>query len=157
MSASDQAAHLKVYNTPEIVARYAAMDSVSACEQALFDSYLRQGMAILDLGVGAGRTTPHLSAIASRYVGIDYSEEMIRACRSKFPHLQFNVADASDLSQFHDASFDAVVFSYNGIDCLPHEKRENFFFLMIRLPQRSTLFPYTTPSVAALPARGSRL
>src|SRR5215470_12960135 len=83
MSASDQAAHLKVYNTPEIVARYAAMDSVSACEQALFDSYLRQGMAILDLGVGAGRTTPHLSAIASRYVGIDYSEEMIRACRMK--------------------------------------------------------------------------
>jgi len=81
---------------------------------------------MLDLGVGGGRTTPYLSAIASCYVGIDYSEEMIRACRSKFPHLQFNVADASDLSQFADASFDSVVFSYNGLDCLaPREKREN--------------------------------
>ena len=125
MSASDQAAHLKVYNTPEIVARYAAMDSLSACEQVLFDTYLRPGATILDLGVGAGRTTPHLSAIASRYVGVDYSEEMIRACRTRFPHLQFNVADAADLSQFADASFDAVVFSYNGLDCLPHEKRED--------------------------------
>ena len=46
---------------------------------------------------------------------------MIRACRSKFPHLRFNVADASDLSQFADASFDSVVFSFNGLDCLaPH-------------------------------------
>jgi ubiquinone/menaquinone biosynthesis C-methylase UbiE len=125
MSASDQAAHLKVYTTPEIVARYAAMDSLSTCEQVLFDTYLRQGMAILDLGVGAGRTTPRLSSIASHYVGVDYSEEMIRTCRRKFPHLQFFIADAADLSQFADASFDAVVFSYNGLDCLPHEKRED--------------------------------
>ena len=125
MSASDQAAHIKVYNTPEVVARYAAMDSLSACEQVLFDTYLRLGTTILDLGVGAGRTTPHLSSIASRYVGVDYSEEMIRACRTRFPHLQFNVADATDLSQFADASFDAIVFSYNGLDCLPHEKRED--------------------------------
>jgi len=125
MSASDQAAHLKVYSAQETVTKYAALDTLSACEQALFDTYLRPGMAILDLGVGAGRTTPYLSAIASRYVGVDYSEEMIRACRNKFPHLQFNVADAADLSQFADASFDAVVFSYNGIDCLALDKRES--------------------------------
>jgi SAM-dependent methyltransferase len=51
---------------------------------------------------------------------------MIRVCRSKFPHLRFNVADASDLSQFPDGSFDAVVFSFNGPDHLaPDEKREN--------------------------------
>lgn len=82
-------------------------------------------MVILDLGVGGGRTTPYLSAIASRYVGVDYSEEMIRACRSRFPHLEFSVADASDLAQFADASFDSVVFSFNGLDCLvPDEKRE---------------------------------
>jgi len=125
MSARDQAAHLKVYNAPEIVAQYAGMDFLSACEQVLFDTYLEPGMAILDLGVGGGRTTPYLSRIASRYVGIDYSEEMIRTCRSKFPHLQFDVADASDLSQFGDTSFDSVVFSYNGLDCLlPHEKRK---------------------------------
>lgn len=124
MSARDQAAHLKVYTTPEIVARYAGMDSLSACEQLLFGTYLQPGMTVLDLGVGGGRTTPYLSCHASHYVGIDYSEEMVNACHNKFPHLQFNVADASDLSQFADASFDSVVFSYNGIDCLSREKRE---------------------------------
>lgn len=125
MSASDQAAHLRVYSAPEIVARYAGMDSLSACEQLMFGAYLQSGMTILDLGVGGGRTAPYLSQRASRYVGIDYSEEMIRACRNKFPQLQFEVADASDLSQFADASFDSVVFSFNGIDCLTREKREN--------------------------------
>lgn len=125
MSPSDQAAHLKIYSAPEIVAQYAGMDALSACEQLLFDKYLHPGMAILDLGVGGGRTTPRLSAIASRYVGVDCSAEMIGACRSKFPNLQFKIADASDLSQFADASFDSVVFSYNGVDCLPKPKRES--------------------------------
>ena len=124
MSAPDQSAHLKLYSALEIVARYARMNELSACEQHLFETYLRPGTAVLDLGVGGGRTTPYLSAIASRYVGLDYSEVMIRACRNKFPALEFNVADASDLSQFPDASFDSVVFSYNGLDCLmPYENR----------------------------------
>lgn len=125
MSSHHQSAHLEVYNTPEVVAQYAGMDSLSNCELALFESYLKPGMVILDLGVGGGRTTPYLSGVASRYVGLDYSEGMIATCRRRFPHLEFEVADASDLSRFPDASFDSVVFSYNGLDCLlPCEKRE---------------------------------
>lgn len=140
MSPLDQAAHLKVYSAPEIVAQYAGMKTLSACEQLLFDTHLRAGMDILDLGVGAGRTTPSLSAIASRYVGIDYSEEMVRACRSKFPQLQFNVADASDLSQFADTSFDSVVFSYNGLDCLPRDKREKCLRECYRVLKRGGIY-----------------
>ena len=57
-------------------------------------------------------------------MGVDYSEAMIHVCRRKFPDLDFVHADASDLSAFEDASFDAIVFSYNGLDCvLPNEKR----------------------------------
>lgn len=125
MSARHEAANLGAYSAAEVVAYYARVSYLTGCEQHLFKTYLHPGMAILDLGVGGGRTTPHLSAIASRYVGVDYSEGMIRACRSKFPDLQFDVADASDLSQLADASFDSVVFSFNGLDCLvPDEKRE---------------------------------
>jgi len=72
------------------------LDYLTTCEQVLFENYLHSGMSIMDLGVGGGRTTPYLSSIASCYVGADYSEEMIRVCRSKFPHLRFNVADAAD-------------------------------------------------------------
>jgi SAM-dependent methyltransferase len=55
---------------------------------------------------------------------MDYSEEMIRLCRDKFPQLKFMVADASDLSAFSDGSFDAIVFAFNGLDYLfPEEQR----------------------------------
>jgi ubiquinone/menaquinone biosynthesis C-methylase UbiE len=84
----------------------------------LFDTYLRPGMAILDLGVGGGRTTAYLSSIAARYVGVDYASEMIAACRQKFPTLDFEVGNAADLSKFDAASFDAVVMAFNGIDYL---------------------------------------
>jgi ubiquinone/menaquinone biosynthesis C-methylase UbiE len=126
MSARGESANLGIYSAPEVVAHYADLGYLTACEQLLFETYLHPGMNILDLGVGGGRTTPYLSAIASRYVGLDYSDGMIRICRSKFPQLQFEIADASDLSRCEDASFDAVVFSFNGLDCLaPDGKREN--------------------------------
>jgi ubiquinone/menaquinone biosynthesis C-methylase UbiE len=126
MSARHEVVNLDIYSTAEVVSHYAGLDYLTAGERLLFETYLRPGMSILDLGVGGGRTTSYLSAIASRYVGIDFSEEMIRVCRNKFPHVRFAVADASDLSQFADASFDAVVFSFNGVDELvPNEKREN--------------------------------
>ena len=126
MSARDNAANLGIYRTAEVVAHYAGLDYLTTCEQALFEKYLHPGMSIMDLGVGGGRTTPFLSSIASRYVGVDYSEGMIQACCSKFPRLQFKVADAADLSEFVDDSFDATVFSFNGIDQLvPDEKRES--------------------------------
>lgn len=40
-----------------------------------------QKMKMLDIGVGAGRTTHHFASLAKEYVGVDYSKNMIRACR----------------------------------------------------------------------------
>jgi ubiquinone/menaquinone biosynthesis C-methylase UbiE len=119
-----KAANLQVYRDPEVVSHYATLDYLTACERHLFGTYLNSGMAILDVGVGGGRTTPYLSRKTARYVGVDYSEEMIRRCREKFPQLEFLVADASDLSKLSDESFDAIVFAFNGLDyVLPAEKR----------------------------------
>lgn len=123
-SVQPQVANLGVYRDPEVVSHYASLDYLTACEGHLFDACLTPGMAILDMGVGGGRTTPYLSQKASRYVGVDYSDEMVRLCRDKFPHLEFLVADASDLSKFSNGSFDAIVFSFNGLDYLfPEEQR----------------------------------
>src|SRR3984957_15740588 len=118
MSAQPQPPNLDVYNRPDVAAQYGAQDYLDDCERLLFENYLKPGIALLDLGVGGGRTTPYLSIVASRYVGMDYAEEMIRVCRSKFPQLEFVLGDASDLSRFDDASFDAVIFTFNGIDYL---------------------------------------
>ena len=115
----------RIYSFPEVAAHYAALEYVTPCERFLFDRFITPQTDVLDVGVGGGRTTPYLSRLASRYLGVDYSQAMIASCRQKFPQLEFLVADASDLSQFPDASFDAIVMSFNTIDyLLPDEKRQ---------------------------------
>jgi len=122
--AQEEAVNLRTYRVPEIASHYAALNYLTPCEQLLFRTYIKPGMSILDLGVGGGRTTSYLSRVASRYVGVDYSEAMIHVCKKRFRNLDFLVADASDLSPFEDASFDAIVFSFNGLDCIvPDDKR----------------------------------
>src|SRR5260221_405642 len=120
-----KAANLQVYRDPEVVSHYAALSYLTPCEHLLFETYVKPGMKILDIGVGGGRTTAYLSDKASRYIGVDYSAEMIKTCRNKFPKLEFEVADASDLSGFADASFDAIVISFNGINCIVPEDRRS--------------------------------
>src|SRR5579864_5684849 len=116
--------NLETYRIPEVASHYAALHYLTACERLLFQIYIKPGMNVLDLGVGGGRTTAYLAKVASRYVGVDYSEAMISACKNKFPCLDFLLGDASNLSAFEDASFDAIVFSFNGLDSVvPDEKR----------------------------------
>lgn len=73
---------------------------------------------ILDLGVGAGRTVPLLLAISPDYVGLDYTPEMVWVCREEHPGVRIVHGDARNLARFHDATFQLVVFSFNGIDAV---------------------------------------
>ena len=124
MPVQEEALNLRTYRVPEVAYHYAALNYLTPCEQLLFRTYIKPGTDVLDLGVGGGHTTSYLSRIASHYVGVDYSEAMIHACRRKFLDLDFMLADASDLSVCKDASFDAIVFSFNGLDyVVPEEKR----------------------------------
>jgi ubiquinone/menaquinone biosynthesis C-methylase UbiE len=141
----EEALNLRTYLVPEVASHYAGLNYLTRCERLLFQTYIKPGMAVLDLGVGGGRTTPYLSRVASRYVGVDYSEAMIRACRSKFPDLDFVLADASDLSMFDDASFDAVVFSFNGLDCVvPDEKRSRCIHECWRVLRPAGVFVFSS-------------
>lgn len=109
----------EIYRRPDIVAYYDREQELHGAERHLFDRYVKPGSDVLDLGVGAGRTTPHLARLASRYVGADLSRAMVARCREKFPDLAFLELDATDLSSLSKASFDVVVFSFNGIDVIP--------------------------------------
>ena len=73
---------------------------------------------ILDIGVGAGRTVPLLTAISDDYVAIDYTEALVDLCRTRHPGRCIAHGDARDLSAFADGSVDLAVFSYNGIDAV---------------------------------------
>jgi ubiquinone/menaquinone biosynthesis C-methylase UbiE len=115
---------LQHYNNLAIAVGYGQQEYLTPCERLLFDTYIKPGMAILDIGVGGGRTSPYLAVNASRYAGIDYASEMLEICRKKYPKWEYTKCSATDLSPFQRGSFDVVVISFNMLDDLfPHENR----------------------------------
>jgi SAM-dependent methyltransferase len=81
---------------------------------------------VLDLGVGAGRTTYTFGAVAGHYIGLDYLQEMVDLANASVPrdaHVSLMEGDARDLSHFPESSFDVVLFSCNGIDAVGHDDR----------------------------------
>lgn len=121
---------VEVYNRPEVVAAYLDL-YLEKPEILLLHEIIQRPnrLDMLDLGVGAGRTTSFFASFVARYVGIDLAPRMIEQCRQRFadmqrtPPLEFHLADAVTLDGFADASFDIVLFSLNGVDCIPPERR----------------------------------
>ena len=122
------------------------------CERYVFDRHIAPRRRILDLGVGAGRTTGHLAPSASQYVGVDLSDAMVTACRTAFPDVTFVQGDASHLASIAgDQSFDAVIFSLNGIDCLPDDgTRECCLGEVRRILPPEGVFIFSTHNPAVL-------
>jgi SAM-dependent methyltransferase len=155
-------ANLRTYDTPQVAAHYAALEYLTPCERLLFETYIKPGSAILDLGVGGGRTTRYLANRAGRYVGVDYAAAMVGACQAKFPGLEFVVADAADLSAFADSSFDVAIFAFNGIDyVLPEKSRRLCFGHVYRVlkPGGTLIFSTHNSRAVLVPPRwnGDRL
>jgi SAM-dependent methyltransferase len=82
-----------------------------------------KGQPILDIGVGGGRTVPLLRAVSEDYVAIDYTAELVEACKRRYPDVNVSIGDARDLSRFADGSLALVAFSFNGIDAVNPEDR----------------------------------
>jgi SAM-dependent methyltransferase len=112
------------YDSPGTPESYARRQFLFAPEQTILDrlSGVLQDKVILDIGIGPGRTVPYLSALTARYVGIDYSSNMLEPARREFPSLCLVHGDARRLS-FADGPFDAVFFCWNAIDDVGHEER----------------------------------
>lgn len=78
-----------------------------------FSFLIPAGSSVIEIGCGTGEL---LSAVKpSRGVGIDFSQEMIKIARNKFPHLEFRVEDAEELKI--EEKFDYVILS-DLIGCL---------------------------------------
>lgn len=87
-----------------------------------FKKELAEG-AVLDIGIGAGRTTGFLHGVCADYIGIDYSPAMVELAQGKYPQLKLLYSDARDLSGFKKDHFNFVWFSFNGLDYVSHEDR----------------------------------
>lgn len=108
----------EIYARPGVLDRYRPDQGLFPVERMLFARHIGPEADVLDLGIGAGRTTAALVDDLGSYVGIDLAPIMIDAARSHFPGTDLRVGDASSLAAFTDGRFDVVVFSFNGIDHL---------------------------------------
>jgi len=61
---------------------------------------------VLDLGCGSGQLTFEISKFAKEAIGIDKSATMIADAKSKFPTIDFQVADASNFD--FEEKFDSI-------------------------------------------------
>lgn len=117
------------YRQERIVSIYAKLSDLQRSEETVLNLLKKDlhGMKMLDIGVGGGRTTLHFARLAREYVGIDCSEEMIKACNKRFAdypeNISFQICDVRNMSLFEDDSFDFILFSFNGIDYISHDDR----------------------------------
>jgi SAM-dependent methyltransferase len=108
------------------VRRHYRHEGVSDAGEAAALAHLRPALgdaAVLDLGVGGGRTITLLAPQSASYVAIDASPEMVAFARSRHPGTDVRLLDARDLAGIGDGSQDLVVFSNNGLDALDHPGR----------------------------------
>jgi ubiquinone/menaquinone biosynthesis C-methylase UbiE len=136
----------KTYTSADIVRYYELINQLQPAEQLIFDrlSPNLPTMKVLDLGVGAGRTTQYLNDRAAEYIGIDSSAEMIAACQIRFPGVQFQVCDARDMGCFETGYFDFVLFSFNGIDYVDNDDRRAILQEIHRVSKPKAIFCFSS-------------
>ena len=71
-----------VYESSDVVQFYEGQSDLQKPEATILEEFKKQlpEMKMLDIGVGAGRTSVHFAFLAKEYLGIDYSNRMITAC-----------------------------------------------------------------------------
>ncbi len=143
--------NLRTMRSAEVVAHYArpkphSHDELLPHERAALDDIQHEvrGGAILDIGVGGGRTVAALRGISTDYLGIDYSQEMVDASRARYPEARFAHADARRMTDIQDAAIDLAVFSCNGISMVGHEDRLAIMREVHRVLKPQGIFLFTT-------------
>ena len=135
---------------------YARERDLSPVEQHVRDRHRARwaDWDVLDLGVGAGRSALGFAPLARSYLGIDYSPRMVEFARravAESERVRFAVGDARDLGELGEARFDAVLFTFNGLDSIHPLDRERTIAEIRRVLRPGGLFYFSTHNLFALP------
>jgi ubiquinone/menaquinone biosynthesis C-methylase UbiE len=143
----------RTYSSAKIVNLYASEPDLQKPEATILkilenDLYNKR---MLDIGVGAGRTTAHFVNRVKEYVGVDYSEGMIKVCLERFKdtkNARFEVMDMTKgLKDLPDNSFDFVLISFNSIDHLTFDERTDVLKQVRRILTKDNPFCFSTHNI----------
>lgn len=147
------------YRSGSVVDFYLTYQRVQPPEQTILNlitPHLAK-MRVLDIGIGGGRTTLWLAKKAQSYIGVDYSPEMVEEAARRLEAedhagLDLRVMDARDMQGLADASFDLVLFSFNGVDSMPLEDRHRVLAEMTRVLAPDGWLCFSSHNLQSAPA-----
>lgn len=146
-----------VYDSKKVAKGYEKFDYLLYPEKTIIELIKNKKINnrnVLDIGIGAGRTTKYFAPLFAEYNGIDYAENMIEICKNKFSenkNLKFDVCDARKMNIFSDNTFDFIFFSFNGIDCISIDDRLKVINEVIRVGKNGGHFFFSTHSIYNVP------
>ena len=144
------------YSDSKIVSYYQYLSQLQPAEQTIlgFLRPLLAEMKMLDLGVGGGRTTRYFAPLVKEYIGVDYAKSMVAACKEKYRDrslpVTFRMADARNLEEFDNGSFDLVLFSFNGMDYVDHYDRISIVKEIARVTKPGGYYCFSTHNLLAM-------
>lgn len=150
-------ANRDVFGLDQVVKIYQKDTDLLGPEQTILDLFRGQwqNWRMLDLGIGTGRTTAHFASIVKEYVGVDYSEAMVEACKRIYldlpPHVKIQFGDARSMPEFESGYFDFVMFSFNGLDDIFHEDRAKALQEMIRVGKKGGYLFFSSHNLQYIP------
>ncbi len=145
-----------LYRSHDVVGEWSENRELQPPEAAILER-LRpwlDGRAMLDVGVGNGRTAWHFAPLVGSYLGVDYSPPMIADCEARvgesLPNAQFAVEDVRDLRAFESGSFEFVLFSFNGLDLIGHADRLRALYELHRVCAPSGFVGFSSHNLNAV-------
>lgn len=147
--------NLDAFKNAHVVQEYCSQHNLFQPEILFLNKHKNEleRMSMLDIGIGAGRTTEHFAKIVQNYVGIDYSDLMIEKCKEKFEEIDghiFTVCDVRDMSMFADNTFDFVLFSFNGLDYVSELDRTRALVEIRRVIKRGGFFMFSSHNLQSV-------
>lgn len=136
----------RAYDAPGGPESYAKNTNLFQAEEFIL-TYLYDEIkdkAILDMGVGSGRTMPYFRELSRDYTGIDYSENMLNYCKGKYSDARLLLCDAKNMDIFEDQAFDVVFSCWNMLDDGNHEDRNRILKEVQRVLRRNGLFIFSS-------------
>ena len=149
-------ANKKTYQSQKIVKEYSSLGELFKAEKTIFGILKNKlvNMRMLDIGVGGGRTTYYFAPLAKEYLGIDYSEQMINACKKRFPNhsdkISFKACDVRSMRILKDNYFDFILASSNGLDYMPHNDRIKALKEIKRVGRKGGYFSFSTHNLLSI-------